>query len=493
MTIAHDVATVAAEYAVIGTQTTSHVASAAARAAVVLIEQNGTSVDTEVSGVTYGGVPMNRAVTNFETVESGVVYIYWLNNILPGTQNVAMTTVVGTSKQLTVATMTAAAGTTIRVLGTGAGKATSVANPSWSITDIPAGIAMSAYEVIHSGLEAMTNTPAASWTLISSTDMGSQGRGFARQDVASSGTSLDCGWTAVTADDYTAVSVAFYESPGFADLIRHHTAGSGSGPTASLEVAATVVAAAVAAGNTLTAWVTFDSTTITLPTVAALSTVPGETADWVRVAFYDQSSSSVKGELWTIKTTIPWPIATVVTAQLSGAVEAKAMLLSEYTGVEVVLRGTAGSGVSIFGSPSAATSGTALVAGDLVIGVGAWRGGGWALTDWIADVDTLNGVWSPINGKGNGGGTAIGITALSQHKVVTAAGVQTINTQISSTADNCGACIVALIANRNPTVPTGMNVAELSAMVGEPVNVTWTHNDPNSDAQSKYQFRYRKV
>jgi hypothetical protein len=86
-----------------------------------------------------------------------------------------------------------------------------VANPSWTISGLTAGIALEAFEVIHSGLTTMTTTPAASWNLISSTDLGAAGRGFAYQDIASSGTTLTCGWTAVTADDFVGSSVAFYQ------------------------------------------------------------------------------------------------------------------------------------------------------------------------------------------------------------------------------------------------------------------------------------------
>ena len=91
MAIAHDVTTTATAYTSTGTQTTSHAASASARAAVVLIAQAGTASD-EVSGVTYGGVAMNelRVPPDSESTEAGAVYIYWLDGIATGTQNVAM-------------------------------------------------------------------------------------------------------------------------------------------------------------------------------------------------------------------------------------------------------------------------------------------------------------------------------------------------------------------------------------------------------------------
>jgi len=210
MAIAFDVSTVATAYTSTGTQTTSHAGSASARGAVVLIDQNGTAAD-EVSGVTYGGAAMTRLRFDVESTEAGGVYIYWLDGVATGTQNVAMTTSAATNKQLVVATMTVASGRGVEVAGNATGTSASVANPAWSITGLTAATVLDGFEVIHSGLQTMTTTPATSWTLISSTDLGAQGRGFARQHVASSGTSLACGWTASTADDFVGASVAFYE------------------------------------------------------------------------------------------------------------------------------------------------------------------------------------------------------------------------------------------------------------------------------------------
>lgn len=223
MTIAHDTQTVATAYASTGTQTTSHAGSANTKAAVVLIAQNGTATD-EVSGVTYGGVAMKRLDSNSESTEAGRTYTYYLLNPPTGTQDVAMTTTASTNKQLMVATMTGDKFKTIKLAGalpcSFFGTSASVANPSWNITGLVAGTKLEAYEVIHSGLTTMTNTPATGWTLISSTDLGAQGRGFARQSVASqSGTTLASGWTAATADDFVGQSVAFYEDDNLVNLL----------------------------------------------------------------------------------------------------------------------------------------------------------------------------------------------------------------------------------------------------------------------------------
>lgn len=241
---AYDTNTLAAVHAAAGTQTTSHVASADARAAVVLIDQNGSTAD-QVSGVTYGGVAMTRLRFDTESTEAGGVYIYWLDDVTPGTQNVVMTSTDTANKRLVVATMTAAPGYAIEVAGDNTGTSTSSSNPTWSITGLTAGTKLEAFEVIHSGLTTMTQTPQANWTLIHATDLGAQGRGFARQSVASSGTTLSCGWTAATADDFVGASVAFKEVAGA-------NTGAGSGATTFTGSAAgTKVPKATGTGSTV--------------------------------------------------------------------------------------------------------------------------------------------------------------------------------------------------------------------------------------------------
>lgn len=100
-----DASTVGTAYASIGTQTVTHSASASARAAVVMIEQN-TNVADQVSSVSYGGVAMTRLRFDSEHTESGATYIYCLDGITSGTKDVTMVSTGTVNKQLTVATMT---------------------------------------------------------------------------------------------------------------------------------------------------------------------------------------------------------------------------------------------------------------------------------------------------------------------------------------------------------------------------------------------------
>jgi hypothetical protein len=212
MAIAFDVATTAAAYTATGTQTTSHAASASARAAVVMIDQNASAAD-QVSTVTYGGVAMTAVTRQSEATEAGAIGIYWLDNIAPGTQNVAVTTTGTANKQVCIATMTVTAGSKIVMAATNFGTSASAANPSWDLTGLDAynGVSLTCFEVIHSGLTTMTTTPHAGWTRISSTDLGSQGRGFAYEQIAPAAGIINSGWVATTADDFVGASVAFAE------------------------------------------------------------------------------------------------------------------------------------------------------------------------------------------------------------------------------------------------------------------------------------------
>lgn len=212
MTIAFDVATTAVAYAAVGSQTTAHIASASARAAVVMIAQNAVTTD-QITGVTYGGKAMTELVNASEATEAGQVSLWWLDDIAKGTQNVVMTSNGTANKQLCVATMTAAAGYKIVMASQNSATSASVANPSWDLTGLTAlnGVSLTCFEVIHSGLTTMTTTPHAGWTRISSTDLGSQGRGFAYEQIAPAAGIIGCGWVAATADDFVGASVAFSE------------------------------------------------------------------------------------------------------------------------------------------------------------------------------------------------------------------------------------------------------------------------------------------
>ena len=177
-----------------------------------MISQNGTASD-EVCGVTYGGTAMTRLRSDTESTEA------WPHLHLLARRHRRRHAERGADhhrsniKKLVVSTMVTGGGRAVAVAGHNTGTSASVANPSWTITGLTAGTLLEAYEVIHSGLQTMTTTPAAGWTLQESLDEGAVGRGFARQEIAVAGTTLACGWTAATADDFVGSSVAFYALP----------------------------------------------------------------------------------------------------------------------------------------------------------------------------------------------------------------------------------------------------------------------------------------
>jgi hypothetical protein len=214
MAIAHDVSTnVGTAYTSVGTQNTSHAAASGARAAVVLIEQDGSTTD-QVSGVTYNGVTMERLGSSTDDTEAGRVYIYFLDNISGGTQTVAMTTSGTTAKYISVSTMTVAAGKVSHTGYSTSGSVASGSNPALTLPSVN-GKTYVAYEVIHSGLQTMTSTPQTTpaWTAINSTfDLGTTGYGMARLPAyVATGSTITAGWIAATADDYVISGVALYE------------------------------------------------------------------------------------------------------------------------------------------------------------------------------------------------------------------------------------------------------------------------------------------
>lgn len=222
-------------------------------------------------------------------------------------------------------------------------------------------------------------------------------------------------------------------------FVQNHTSGtSGSGTAVTVTLAANVPA-----GNLLVVWIGFDNTGTSTPTVSSLDKPGGETATWAQIASHDSSNATsaagVRGEMWVIRTTQQWNSATVVTATLSASPPKSCAVCAEFTAVTATLRGTAGTNTSATGAPSAATSGTALVAGDLVVGGATFE----TSTTPTDDTDTTNGSWSTgLVGSATGGATASQVRSVLQWKIVNAAGVQTYNPTANST--DSGAAVAAL-------------------------------------------------
>ena len=228
-------------------------------------------------------------------------------------------------------------------------------------------------------------------------------------------------------------------------FVRHHTTGVDT-TTATTTVSATLVTANVPIGNVLVTWISFNNSTGTTPTVLNFSRMTGETNNWFRIARHNSSdiasNSGVISEMWAIKTSIIWTSGISVTATISESKAVKTLLLSEFSGVEVVVRGVVGSGTSTGSVPTASTSGTALVTGDLILGAASFEYDGAI----IEDSDLINGSWSAGSVITSGLGTTYSICAILQYKIITATGVQTYNPVHSTTTDS-GAVVAALVSS----------------------------------------------
>jgi hypothetical protein len=217
MTIAHDSEILGAANSAAGNYDTS-ITPASTPAAVCVIIVDDTSASDAITSVTYGisagAVTLTRRRFSTEATEPGAVYIYWAAGTLPaGAQTVRIARTGTDNIRAAISTMTVAAGMTVAVDTDAAGTSASVANPSWTMTT--ADPTTACYLGIHSGLNAMTSTPATNWTLAPSPgfeDTGTQGRGWARRLMTPAGSAAP-GWTASTADDFVGSSVAFKEVP----------------------------------------------------------------------------------------------------------------------------------------------------------------------------------------------------------------------------------------------------------------------------------------
>ena len=134
MAIAPDVLTNATTSAA-GDWTVSHAASSTARAAVVQIANGNTYTENDITGVTYGGVPMTLLIWSPYNVYTGSLYrrgghsIWFLDGIAGGTQDVVATSSGAVEKAMVITTTPSIEGKRIRqYLGVVTGEAVMGAN-----------------------------------------------------------------------------------------------------------------------------------------------------------------------------------------------------------------------------------------------------------------------------------------------------------------------------------------------------------------------------
>jgi len=258
-------------------------------------------------------------------------------------------------------------------------------------------------------------------------------------------------------------------------LGRDTTVGTGNSITSTTTLSFTH--GAVAPSETLIVAIGSDNTTnATLPTVSSITKDGSESGSWVLIGNVNSSSSGsaggVRGFLYAITATVPWAAGSK-TITFSAAVVAKAAEARTFYGVTTTPRGTNpsgttnGAGVSVAGTPTATTSGTAPITGDLVVGVAVNE----ATTAPSVDSDTSNGAWVGF-GSGAAGNTGTALTSAAvrgQYKIVTAGGNQTLDPTCSG---DSGVAVVALVPQQLATITANRTTTWNVAVTGAATQVT---------------------
>jgi len=217
-----------------------------------------------------------------------------------------------------------------------------------------------------------------------------------------------------------------------------------------------------------------DNVAAATPTISSITNVGGGT--WAnRAGATTQSGASTTAGsgvfvyCQTLFTSSSVANGTAITVTFNASPAVKSVGIVGFSEMSGTLRNTVVSAASTVGTPSAVTTGTALVAGDLVIGVfgaetSATIGG---------DADTLNGAWQAMfTLSSSGGQAATNVGVCLDYKVVTATGAQTYNP--SGGANDSVAIVFAMV----PATPVAPVARTLVAAAGTPaqtvVNLTWT-------------------
>ena len=210
----------------------------------------------------------------------------------------------------------------------------------------------------------------------------------------------------------------------------------------------------VATDHLLVAFMVFDNTSATAPTVTGIAKESGETNNWVKLASFDSSNASsaagCRGEIWAIRTTKVWSSGGPYNATLSASVGGKISYTIDFDLTTTTIRGAAGTGTSTAGAPSASTTGATPQVGDLVLALGGFE----TNADPSAGAGfTGNWVW----GTTGGGGSTTHLRGVIGFKEVTSAGHMTWSPSGSS---DSGACVVALVAAPPPLPGKPANVQQ---------------------------------
>jgi hypothetical protein len=229
-------------------------------------------------------------------------------------------------------------------------------------------------------------------------------------------------------------------------FVKNHTVAADKAASSTTYTLA--LATDVPAGNLIVARLVYDNAaTASKPLVTSIGRAAGETNNWATAVGVNSTSTSAgafaSGAMTYIRTTVVWPAGNY-TVTLDTAVTQKSGLFSEFSGVLATpsVSTVAGTNYSTTTTAaSAATTGTAPVIGDLVLGL---IFGSNVAAAMAGDTDTTGGSWSAVAGFGTtGGNVATNNFGIGQYKILTAASHQTLNNSAAMTAGN-GAIVLAL-------------------------------------------------
>ena len=269
-------------------------------------------------------------------------------------------------------------------------------------------------------------------------------------------------------------------------FVRDHTGFSIK--TAGAANAVLNISTITSVGNVLIARILFDNfSSASQPTVSTIGKPGSETANWVFVGAARSTSTTAgaqsSGEIWMIKTTVAWPVATY-NIGLSQSVTMKATHVQEFSGVRAVLRSTTGTAYSTTTTAaSAASSGTTPSIGDLAVG---FLFGSNVAAVQAGDTDTTGGSWSTKIGLGStGGSAATNNYGLAQYKILTAASHQTFNNSAAMTAGN--GSIVGILEFEPAVIPVA-SFTTSDTSIDEGQSVTFTDTSTNVPTTWSWNF-----
>lgn len=250
-------------------------------------------------------------------------------------------------------------------------------------------------------------------------------------DWAYSGFTVD-----VSTPEVASVTTAVDATDGSVDItvtrapIAATVVGSNTSYTSSTSLVITA-AANVPARSVVVVRVAADNLNATTPTFTVADSKSNTWSLVTQSAVNATPAAGVAGAVYVSRISTALVIGDTITITLSGAVVAKAAHAHAYSGLASA---TPRQSLNSSAASTAFTAGpaTSAVAGDIVIGTGAYE---HVAAQSTGDTDTTNGSWSSIVNATTSGTTNTGVQVFGQHKTITAAGNQTYDFTLSNSSE----------------------------------------------------------